>query len=521
MKASTCISTLLASVPLALAAFREGCPEASWDSDVDFWETKFESSESNPFAAEYNNTFVKIRNRQRRHILLHCTNEPPPESVTNGSLVVKVPVDSVEALDGFSQHLIEMLGMSHTIARVGPYDTVTSSCVRGRMRENVTYDEENWDKAPEANVTLHGDVSQRSDASRILIINNGQYAPLKQLGYLKLVSMLYGLEEEANSIYNAIASSYRCAASNINSLIVSEDYPQGAFLSAVEQDGSDFAAYQNEWWKVIASDAGVRLVNLTSDLESLSDEGTFGIPASDGQSTFARESWAIIDTTQHNLGGLHDQADRLDLAAWKTATNVANNAYAVRQEHVYLTDKQTNRNRRHNFPDRGPARPDLVLRDVISFIMPSFDSAYETSFLRPATNPEDHAPQRRISDNCAVTENAVNHLNITECELPAGTGGYHASGTVADAYGHDSSEVQSLAVGGGSAGLSAGQKAGISIGAIGGGLLLAGAAAWWFVRRKRAAKQAGPARFNGPMSINDAEKGPAAAAKSLSDTSSN
>ena len=65
MKASTCISTLLASVPLALAAFREGCPEASWDSDVDFWETKFESSESNPFAAEYNNTFVKIRNRQR------------------------------------------------------------------------------------------------------------------------------------------------------------------------------------------------------------------------------------------------------------------------------------------------------------------------------------------------------------------------------------------------------------------------------------------------------------------------
>lgn len=420
-------------------------------------------------------------------------------------------------------YLPQMLGMSHTIARVGPYDTVTSSCVRGRMRENVTYDEEKWDEAPEANVTLHGDISQRSDASRILIVNNGQYAPLMQLGYLRLVSMLYGLEEEANSIYNAIASSYRCAASNVNHLIMSEDYPRGAFVSAVEQDGSDFAANQNEWWKVIASDAGSQLVNVTSDVESLSDEGTFDISASDDQSTLATESWAIIDTSQHNLGGIHDQQDRLDMSAWKTATNVADNIYAVRQENVFLTDKQTNRNRRHNFGDRGPARPDLVLRDLISFIMPSFDSSYETAFLRPATNPEDHSPQRRISDNCASTENAVDHLAVTECELPPGTGGYHASGTVADAYGHESTEVQSLALGGGSgsSGLSTGAKAGISVGAIVGGLLVACAAAWYFVRRKRAAKQGGAAAFNGPISCRDAEKGPAMAAKALSDTSSN
>jgi hypothetical protein len=105
------LAILAASVPSALGSFLEGCANAPWDSATDFWNVKFTDKDL-PFAAEYNNTFVKIRNRQSRYVVLHCTNEPPPsEAINSGereSLVVKVPVESVAALDGFTQELIDV-----------------------------------------------------------------------------------------------------------------------------------------------------------------------------------------------------------------------------------------------------------------------------------------------------------------------------------------------------------------------------------------------------------------------------
>lgn len=106
-------TTQLASTALlattALAAFKEGCSSAPWDSSEDFFLDKYENDDSLPFAPTYNNTYVAIRNRQRRHVVLHCSDEAPPRSVVGEeALFVKVPVQSVAALDGFTQNLIDV-----------------------------------------------------------------------------------------------------------------------------------------------------------------------------------------------------------------------------------------------------------------------------------------------------------------------------------------------------------------------------------------------------------------------------
>lgn len=165
--------------------------------------------------------------------------------------------------------------------------------------------------------------------------------------------------------------------------------------------------------------------------------------------------------------------------------------------------------------DRGPARPDLVLRDLISVIAPDFDPDYTTSFFRNAKNPEDRIAQRRVSDTCVAADNTRAALALTECELPPGTGGYHASGTVVDAYGTQSDDVESLAVHSDS-GLSAGAKAGISVGAILGGLAVIGAGIWLWLRKRNSSK----ASVAGTPS--NIEKGAVATAKktSLSDSDS-
>ena len=110
MHFSGTLSVLLASATACHAAFRPGCEDASWDSDTDYFLDKFDpKDEKLPIAPTYNKTYVAIRNRQRRHVVLHCTNTPPPRSIVGEeALMVKVPVTSVAELDGFSQTVIEV-----------------------------------------------------------------------------------------------------------------------------------------------------------------------------------------------------------------------------------------------------------------------------------------------------------------------------------------------------------------------------------------------------------------------------
>lgn len=109
MKGVIKLAVLAASFTLSQAAFRDGCADAPWDSSTDYFLHKFGDGDNIPFSPEYNNTYVKIKNRQRRYVVLHCSNEPPPTSVIGDSaLVIKAPVKNVAALDGFSQNLIEV-----------------------------------------------------------------------------------------------------------------------------------------------------------------------------------------------------------------------------------------------------------------------------------------------------------------------------------------------------------------------------------------------------------------------------
>jgi hypothetical protein len=144
-----------------------------------------------------------------------------------------------------------------------------------------------------------------------------------------------------------------------------------------------------------------------------------------------------------------------------------------------------------DFFDRGLARPDLVLRDLISFIKPSFDSGYTTAFMRTLNKPDDVDEQRSFQDRCVEKGKASEALKLAQCELPAWAGGYHSSGMGPNAY-HRDGEVKSLAQGGkggngGNSGLSGGAKGGIAAGAIIGGLLIIGGIAF-VLKRKRSPK---------------------------------
>lgn len=231
-----------------------------------------------------------------------------------------------------------MLGMSSSIKRV--QEQSTSSCIRGLTRENNTYEIEDWSAAPETEVTFHDDTAASGDNSRVLVYNDGRYAPLLQLGYIKLIGMFFGMEEQADAVYSAIAANYRCAAAQVQGMVMNNDYPSGAFISAYQKEEDSLSVFQNDYWTVLATDAGSRLVNVSSD-----GSGDAVSVATDSE-TFVKQSWAMIDTTQYRSG--QRPIDRVDEAAWEDLSDVPTDVYAVKHDNVWLSDKQTNRNLTHS-----------------------------------------------------------------------------------------------------------------------------------------------------------------------------
>ena len=105
------------AAPFVQAAFREGCASAPWNSTTDYWITKFTEVEDSgdsdqPFAPKYYGTYATVKNKQKRYVVLHCSDEAPPRDVVGeNALIVKVPVTSVEALDSFSQEMITVVSV--------------------------------------------------------------------------------------------------------------------------------------------------------------------------------------------------------------------------------------------------------------------------------------------------------------------------------------------------------------------------------------------------------------------------
>ncbi|KAJ3538106.1 hypothetical protein NM208_g6048 [Fusarium decemcellulare] len=491
--------TLAAAVPVVVASFKGGCAKDNWNSTTDYWQHKFDPDDSSAaFVADYHNTYATLRNHAG-FTVLHCTDEKPPLSEIGGdkdTLYVKVPVKNVAALDGLSQNLIDMLGKSDSIKRVGKYEDITSACLRGLSYDNKTYDESNWGKAEDVDVIFYGD-GQPNNMSRVLLYPHLN-SPLGTLSYIKMISMFYGLEEVAEEVYGAIAANYRCAAANVQDHIMKNDYPEGSLLSFVEKDGDNFIVWAGDYWQTLATDAGVRLVNATDSklFEDYYRGNYWKVSADSEESKVAKESWAIVDTSQYlassnsRFGTDREEFPaRINTQTYPDKSGVDKDIYAFKHKNIFLADKATNRNLKHDLNDRGAARPDYLLLDIISKIKPGLTKdIYTSNFLRSVTEPNEELQQLSDASVCYPFKSPAKSLNLTKCELPKWAAGYHSVGVQTNAFGREET-VKSLALTKSSSGLSKGAKAGISVGSIAGGLFVVGAVVTLLIRRKRVAKK--------------------------------
>jgi hypothetical protein len=278
-----------------------------------------------------------------------------------------------------------MLGKSSTIKKVGEESSVTSACIRANIVDIISYPQSAWVLGPEHVNTVFFAGDTTKDASKVLIKNDASMSPLRTAAYIKLIGMFYGLEGLATSLYDEIAANYRCVAATVNVAAKKGTYPTGHVISAVRNEADSFMIAQNAWWNILANNAGVPLVDVMA-VGSLLEDHEYAVATSSGSTTFATDSWAVIDTTQYTMesyGADSIEAERLDKAGWLKLSGTAESAYAVKRGNVYLADKSFNKCNRHSKPPYSP--------------LPT----YSTSSTSPPRDPTS-SPQSPLS-SCPLT----------------------------------------------------------------------------------------------------------------------
>ncbi|KAI9489599.1 hypothetical protein BDB00DRAFT_770406, partial [Zychaea mexicana] len=175
--------------------------------------------------------------------------------------------------------------------------------------------------------------------------------------------------------------------------------------------------------------------------------------------------FAIDVTPLSNLGN-QSYEDWLSLGGFTTDLDIYSEAF-IDDKNVFRTDGLVNSNGYSDWSQRSPARPDLALRDIIHMMYPTYQANYSSTWLRNFAKQDRPRQIADISYACDATD------IISELQCAPEKFGVN--------------QRQDSGDGGHAHTLSAGGKAGISVGVIV-AAVLAGLAAFFLWRRHRQVK---------------------------------
>ncbi len=236
-----------------------------------------------------------------------------------------------------------MLGVSSTIRAVGAEREVTSACINTQISTDLTFPISSAKQPQDIDVVFDSNESTIT-TSQVLIKNDKTISPLRTAAYIKLVGMFFGLEDLAVNIYNEIATNYRCTTAQVNNAVSRGNWPSNRYFSAVQynKDSRTFDVAMNQWWNVLATDAGVSLVDVSDEGVKPNGDLEYSFATDNAGSKFAKESWAIVDTTQwlaDSYGADAIDMPRMNQQTWAELSGASGDIYAVKKDHVFLADK--------------------------------------------------------------------------------------------------------------------------------------------------------------------------------------
>ncbi|GJJ70638.1 hypothetical protein EMPS_02988 [Entomortierella parvispora] len=282
----------------------------------------------------------------------------------------KVPVTSVATSGNFTSSYVELIGQGNSIMYMDDPQLVVSPCLQQRYANktlqalNDTQYQTQFNNISAAFLMT----TQPAENKAVYVPESLEVDPLQRVEYIKAISLFYDLGAEGQSVYNKIRNNY----GTLQNAVASIPADQQKRIGWVEYDFSVSAwrIRNSVFTRAIIKDAGGISFPLRGD--GVADRSILDI--TDLQ-TMIRNSWVVIDQTNFN----GQNANQGDFNLWRTLAGVTMDELPGKR--VYSLSGTSNAQGVSDYDYRAPARPDLLLQDLIHAQYPSFNVSW--TFLDP------------------------------------------------------------------------------------------------------------------------------------------
>jgi iron complex transport system substrate-binding protein len=366
-------------------AARHGCI-TDFHPDTDYFPAKSTVADATNFALSYHNSYQVLTVRQpypggdpESYVLVRC-GAPAPQ--LTGELArapqLTVPVRSLYSASTTHLGMIAELGATEVVTGVADTADVVDAAVRHRIDAGqvVSYApgrqvnaESVLTGGPDVLITGGDDdagYAKLRDAG-IAVVADAEWlepTPLGRAEWIKVLAALTGTEQRAGEVYDTVRADYHTLAAK-----AAGAPPVEVLLGSM---------YQGTWFMPAGGDYAGRLVADAGGSYPWGDDDNTGSLALNFESVYARAGRArlwLVTTDWPTLGDV--------LAADARYGQLA----AVRSGQVWSADKVIGRGGGNDYWERGVARPDLVLADVLAILHPRLAPDHRFVFYRPVTRP--------------------------------------------------------------------------------------------------------------------------------------
>jgi iron complex transport system substrate-binding protein len=374
--ASACASRFESSAP----AKRDGCI-TGFNPETDYFPDKSTVAEATNFTVDYHNSYQVLTVKQpypngapASYVLVRCG---APAPVLTGELAqapqVTVPVQSLYSASTTHLGMITELDKTDVVTGVADTTNVVSPAIRHRIDTGkaIGY-------APGQQVNVETVISARPDVLVTQGIDDASYLKLRDAGvdviadaewleatplgraeWVKVFAAMTGTEKSAEKVYNTIRHNYHKVVKDSS--------------TAAPADVLTGTMHQGTWSMPTGGDYAGRLI--------VDAGGTY--PWAGGNKT---------GSLQLNFESVYAKAGHAPLwlvtADWKTLNDAVaqDSRYAelasVRDGQVWSATKATGSGGGNDYWERGVARPDLVLGDLIAILHPDIAPGHRFEFYR-------------------------------------------------------------------------------------------------------------------------------------------
>ncbi|KAI8324562.1 hypothetical protein GQ54DRAFT_331631 [Martensiomyces pterosporus] len=287
-----------------------------------------------------------------------------PSNVDGVDKWFKVPVSSVGTRIPIASGFLEALSLRNNLTAVAENLTLTNPCLNtGNMAIlNSTSDNStNVDVIFSSNATSDGEKSVR-------LPSDDSLSPLQLAEWIKFVAAFFNVEINASKLFDSISTAYSCLNGNMQN-VKQRPHAYWVQYTNTTNGGHAYNIIESAYQKSLLASASA--TNNTNKLpDDSADQGKFQDAVKDAQ--------FVIDQTDLKRMGMRVKEWQEDFGY----TDAPNSGVPfLTSMNIWRTDGYNSKNGVSNFPEFGLVRPDLVLRDLISILEPTYDSTYNRTWM--------------------------------------------------------------------------------------------------------------------------------------------